>query len=171
MTLGILLGALLVPTTKKSSSKVYKDSRDLEKNHIELLNALRTSTGTIRDTEVVGNIVKLEALTYKIFRHVKEYPEKQPQIRRFTEHYLPTALKMIQTYSTMEKQQISGENIEAARTAVNSTLISLALSFENLLDHLFKFDAIELSADMDVIESMLRQDGLMGESPFRTATM
>ena len=128
--------------------------------YMSLLGELRTQSRAVADIAITGKIERIEALVAKIFRHVEEHPHKQPQIRRLVNYYLPTTLKMIRSYATLEKQGIKGENIMAAKENIGRTLDTLARGFERQLDQLFKSDAIEISADLDVIENMLQQDGL-----------
>ena len=42
------------------------------------------------------------------------------------------------------------------------TLDTINLAFENLFDGLFEDDAIDISTDISVLETMLRQEGLTG---------
>jgi len=47
---------------------------------------------------------------------------------------------------------------------------TLAQGFDQQLDQLYTSDAIDISADIDVLENMLKQDGLNGGGPvFRTS--
>ena len=44
---------------------------------------------------------------------------------------------------------------------------TLVHAFETQLDQLFQEDALDVSADIDVMENMLRADGLAGDTPFK----
>lgn len=44
---------------------------------------------------------------------------------------------------------------------------TLVHAFETQLDQLFQDDALDVSADIDVMENMLRADGLTGDTPFK----
>ena len=135
--------------------------------HMALLNGIRASTGLVSDVEIIDKIVHIEKTVSNIFCHVEEYPNKMPQIRRLVDHYLPALLKMIRSYSAMEKQGVKGDNIIAARNTITRTLDALANGFDQLLDQLFSTDVIDMCTDMDVIENMLRQDNLAGIAPFK----
>jgi 5-bromo-4-chloroindolyl phosphate hydrolysis protein len=115
------------------------------------------------DPVICGKIQRIEDVTVKIFRLVDEKPQKAPQIRRFMNYYLPTTLKLLHSYETLEKQGVNGENISAAKNDIERVLDTLAAGFEQQLDNLFKSDKLDISADIDVLENLMRQDGLTDE--------
>ena len=134
-----------------------------------ILRELRTLDEKIEDEEISDKIMRIGVTCARIFETVKDNPEKLPQLRRFMNYYLPTTLKLLRAYVTLEKQGIQGENIGAARENINRVLGTLADGFDRQLDQLFRTDVIDIGADIEVLESMLASDGLASESPFRTA--
>jgi len=136
-----------------------------ENQYMIILQELRELNSTIADISISVKVERIEGLTAKIFRTVEENPEKIPQIRRFMNYYLPTTKKLLRSYATMEKQGIHGENIQAAKENIGNILDTLARGFEEQLDQLFKSDVIDIAADINVIENMMKQDGLSGEQP------
>ena len=82
--------------------------------------------GQTSDPAICAKIERIEALTVKIFRIVEDTPEKAPQIRRFMNYYLPTTLKLLHSYQTLERQGIDGENITAAKQDIERILSTLA---------------------------------------------
>ena len=135
-----------------------------------ILAELREVNSFINDEAISTKVKRLEELTGKIFRIVEETPEKQPQLRRFMSYYLPTTLKLVRSYATLEKQGVKGENIMSTKKSIGGILDTLATGYEQQLDQLFKSDAIDIAADINVLENLMQQDGLTGEkSEFQTA--
>lgn len=62
---------------------------------------------------------------------------------------------------------MEGENISESKRRIEETMDTLVHAFETQLDQLFQEDALDVSADIDVMENMLRADGLTGEAPFK----
>jgi len=131
--------------------------------YMAIIIELRELNDTIIDIRISDQIDRIEELTAKIFRIVEENPDKQPQIRRFMNYYLPTTLKLLRSYATLEKQGIAGENISSTKESIGRILDTLAKGFEQQLDLLFKSDAIDIAADINVLENLMQQDGLTGE--------
>ena len=112
-------------------------------------------------------ISRQEAVSAKIFAQIRENPEKLPQMRKFMDYYLPTSLKLLDTYAELEAQGIEGTNIRESKRRIEQSMDTLVVAFENQLDKMFQDDALDVSADIDVMEKMLSADGLTGDSdPF-----
>ena len=131
--------------------------------YMAIITELRELNDTIADIPISDKIDRIEVLTAKIFRIVEDNPAKLPQIRRFMNYYLPTTLKLLHSYATLEKQDIQGENITAAKDNIDRILDTLATGFEQQLDQLFQSDVMDIAADINVLQNMLQQDGLTGE--------
>ena len=58
------------------------------------------------------------------------------------------------------KQGVRGENAAAIRTEVEHNAASIATAFENQLDALYAAESMDLSADITVLQSMLKGQGL-----------
>ena len=121
---------------------------------------LREVNSFINDETISSKVTRLEDLTEKIFKIVEDAPEKKPQLRRFMSYYLPTTLKLIRSYATLEKQGVKGENILNAKASISNILDTLTTGFEQQLDQLFKSDAIDIATDVSVLENLMQQDGL-----------
>ena len=105
---------------------------------------------------------RLENVTARIFECVRKHPEKLPDIRRFIRYYMPTTLKLVKSYEEFETQPVQGENITKAKEEIEQALDTVNRAFENLLDTLFADDALDVSADISTLETMLKQEGLTG---------
>ena len=113
--------------------------------------------------EVISNkMFRLEKVAGQIFDQVGEHPEKLPDIRRLMNYYLPTTLKLLKAYEEFENQPIQGDNIKTGKQQIEDTLDTINLAFENLLDQLFADDVLDVSSDISVLETMLKQEGLTG---------
>ena len=124
-----------------------------------------------QDEEMSQKIARLEAVTEKIFAQAKSDPDKRPQMRKFLDYYLPTVVKLLEAYAEMEAQGVEGENIRESKRRIEDAMDTLVTAFENQLDKLFESDALDLSTDIDVMERMLRADGLTEtDSPFNLKT-
>ena len=157
---GLVLSAEKAEAARQSAKQHDAHNHAEENQYMLIVVQLREINNTIADISISAKVERIEELTAKIFRTVEENPQKLPHIRRFMDYYLPTTKKLLNSYVTMEKQGISGENITAAKENISRTLDTLAKGFEQQLDRLFKVDVIDISADINVIENMMKMDGL-----------
>ena len=130
-----------------------------------IINEIREVRGSIIDASISNKTVQIEELSAKIFRIVDENPEKMPQIRRLLDYYMPTTIKLLRSYATLEKQDIKGENITTSKESIERILDTLVKGYEQQLDQLFKLDALDIAADINVIENLMQQDGLAENKP------
>ncbi len=115
---------------------------------------------SIQDEKISHDIQKLKETCSKIFEQVKTDPSKLPQIRKFMNYYLPTTLKLLNSYDRMGAQGISGENIDATMDKVEGMMDTIVKAFEKQLDSLFGAEAMDISTDITVLETMMAREGL-----------
>lgn len=118
--------------------------------------------GSIRDEQVCARIDALADLTEKIFRDLIDDPADAAQVRRFANYYLPTTLKLLNTYDRMAAQEISGENVSGSMQRISAMLDAAADAYRRQLDALFANQALDIETDITVLETMLKREGLSG---------
>ncbi|WP_101697382.1 5-bromo-4-chloroindolyl phosphate hydrolysis family protein [Clostridium minihomine] len=133
------------------------------------LERLRQLDQQIADSAVSAHIVRICGICEKIFAYLEDKPKKAPQLRLFFNYYLPTTLKLLESYQRMAAQNISGENIRSAMRGVEGILSSIEQAFEKQLDHLFADEALDISTDITVLENMMAREGLT-KDPFDNQT-
>ena len=123
----------------------------------------------IADAGISADIVRLEQVSRKIFDEVKRDPAKLPQIRKFMDYYLPTTLKLLNSYDRMSGAGISGENIDATLAKVEGMMRTIVAAFEKQLDSLYGAEALDISTDITVLETMMAREGLT-QQPLQAET-
>jgi len=120
------------------------------------------------DDEVMSEKIRqMQNITQAIFSEVELHPEKKPQIERFMNYYLPTTLKLLDSYARIEEQGVSGENTAKAKADIERIADTLVEGYRKQLDTLYQAEAVDIAGDVSVIESMMRRDGLTGQDDFR----
>ena len=126
----------------------------------DVLRRIRKLNDDIADEAVSEKIDRIEAVTASIFRAVEERPEQAEAARRFMNYYLPTTLRLLESYRLMEGQSYQGENIQAARHRIEEVLGKLVSATEQQQDKLFSAEALDVEAEIHVLETMMASDGL-----------
>lgn len=131
-----------------------------------LLRQIREVNDAIRHPELSRKIDRIGEITERILEFQKEHPEKSAELRKFLNYYLPTTLKILNSYAELEKQGIEGENIAATKQRIESMMDMVVEGFERQLDKLFAGDMMDIAADITVMEQMMQGDGLFdGQGP------
>lgn len=112
--------------------------------------------------EVISNkLYQLDYLLQRIFMVLKEHPEKCPQMRKFMDYYLPTTVKLVESYADFDRAGVQGDNIRTAKSEIEKTMDTINQAFEKLLDDMYQDAAFEAAADAKVLKTVLAQDGYM----------
>ncbi len=129
----------------------------------DILREIRQVNDEIPDEVMSAKIDRIEEITGKILRYQKEHPNKEGQLRTFLNYYLPTTLKILRAYAQLDAQGIEGQNISAAKKRIEDMMDQVVSGFEKQLDKLFQDDAMDITSDVEVLENMLKKDGLSDE--------
>jgi len=112
------------------------------------------------DPKIAAKMERIRQLMNEIFEYVSKNPGKLSRIRRFMNFYLPTLEKLMNTYIELSDQKIKGENITKTLMGIEEILDTIEPAFERQLDNLYEDQAIDISADITVLEGMLDSEGL-----------
>lgn len=127
----------------------------------DMLNTIKKENAAIPDQELTEQMNNLYVKCEQIFRTVSETPSKAPQVRKFMNYYLPTTLKMLANYRTMQQRGVSyGEMKEARETTVHGMNLILT-ACQKQIDNLHRENMLDISTDIEVLEQMLKRDGFM----------
>ena len=91
---------------------------------------------------------------------VEQKPDKARTVDRFARYYLPEVVKIMSAYAQMEKGGITGENAAQILSEVRRNAGTMATAFENQLDALYSAEAMDISTDIEVLDSILKSQNL-----------
>lgn len=125
-----------------------------------ILREIKAINDAIPDEEMSRKIDRIGEITGKILDYQRQNPAKAGQLRQFLNYYLPTTLKILKAYAQMDAQGVQGSNISAAKARIEGMMDKVVEGFEKQLDQLFQTEAMDITADVAVLERMLDSDGL-----------
>ena len=127
---------------------------------------IRRLNDEIPDERMSAQIDLIERLTAQIFDCVKQHPEKLSKIRQFLNYYLPTTIKLMEQYVTLQNQSVKTENITEGMQKIEDLLDKVIVAFQRQLDALFESDVVDITADIRVMEQMMASEGLTEKKDF-----
>ena len=101
------------------------------------LDTLHALNEALPDPQLSAAMARMEKAGRSIVETVEATPAKAKQVRRFANYYLPSI-----------------------RAEVEHNATSIATAFENQLDALYAAESMDLSADLTVLQNMLKGQGL-----------
>jgi len=123
---------------------------------------LRELNDNIPGEVISRKLYRLEKLLEEIFDTLKTHPEQMPQMQKFMNYYLPTTIKLVGAYEEFDSMSMQGEDIEEARAEIEKTLDTINGAFRELLNKFFRETAYDVTADAQVLQTMLAKEGLTG---------
>lgn len=129
----------------------------------EMLSQITQLGVGIDDESIRQCVSRMTSACTGILEYITAHPRKAMQVRRFMNYYLPTSVKLLETYQRLDRQAVKGENIRTSMEDIDRFMYTVADAFEKQLDSLFSDEAMDISADIAVFETMLKQEGLQGE--------
>lgn len=124
------------------------------------LTKIREANAAIPGEIISAKLDHLEEIIRKIYARIELHPEQVDDLDKFINYYLPTTLKLVDAYKDFEAQSVKGDNIQSAKKEIESTLETIIYAFETLLDSLYEDDALDISTDISVLQTMFAQEGL-----------
>ena len=134
------------------------------KKSIKEMQNLRES---ILNEEVKAKADDIINITDNIFKKLQSEPGVYTQVKRFADFFLPTTVKLLNSYDRFGQSGVEGENISGTMERINAALDTTALSYKKFYDSLFENQALDIETDISVFDTMLKKEGLL-DSDFET---
>ena len=124
------------------------------------LDKLHALNDAIPDPELSAAMTRMEKAGRSIAAAVEQTPDKARSIDRFARYYLPEVVKLMGTYAALEQNGVRGENAAQIEAELRRNAETTAAAFENQLDALYSAEAMDISTDIEVLDSILKSQNL-----------
>ena len=122
---------------------------------------MRGLRDSIPDLAVRNKLDEIISVIDSIFKKTREDANCYKQVRRFADFYLPTTMKLLHTYDRFSRSGAEGENISGTMERIDTALDTIHDSYRKFYDSLFQHQALDIETDIRVLESMLKNEGLL----------
>ncbi|MDD7362889.1 MAG: 5-bromo-4-chloroindolyl phosphate hydrolysis family protein [Peptoniphilus sp.] len=141
----------------KEAARIDDDRVDALARYTETLKRQLEKTSS---EELRAKIQRLQKIVDSIDYAVNNDPERVDALNKFVDYYAPTTAKLIERYLEFESSSVITESIRSTMKEIMKSLDTVTDAYEKLLDTLYKDDLLELQAEMNVMQTVLKQDGL-----------
>jgi len=122
---------------------------------------MRRLSDSVQDGSLRRKLDDIITVIESIFGKLAEDAGQYKQVRRFTEFYLPTTMKLLDTYERFSRSGSGGDNITGTLERIDAALDTILDSYRKFFDSLFEHQALDIETDIRVLETMLKQEGLL----------
>ncbi len=137
---------------------------------LEMIKTIQAENAAIPDAKLSAQMAQLCSKCEQILRTVSEAPSKAPQVRKFMNYYLPTTVKILANYRTMQNRGVSLQELHTARETTVRGMDMILTACQKQIDNLHRENMMDISTDIDVLEQMLKRDGY-ADSGFSSGDM
>lgn len=165
-----LIGSKVFPG-KEIEVRERADSGDAEINRqIDeargQVDKLRGYNDAIPDPVISGKLERMTRAGEAILSELEKNPGRRNEVRRFLNYFLPAAEKLMASYVMFAASPAQGEHIRSAMEKVENSLTMVADAFEKQLDSLYRDRSFDIEAEVSVLETLLKSEGLAEETDF-----
>ena len=146
---------------KIESDPVQKELLQLVTEGNRYVKEIRRLNDEILGEDISNQLDNIEEIIASIFEIVKRKPEKRTELRKLMQYYLPMTVKVVTSYRDFENERVPSKQLEESKKEIRETLDKVIAAFEALRDKIFQEEVLDISTDLDVLEAMMAQEGLI----------
>ena len=139
------------PTVKVRAEEI---ARKLDEGR----DALLARADAVTSPKVRSSIASIAATLEKIADEVEADPKDRNKARKLANHYVGMLIDLIDKYLLMQAQAADGVNITTSMAKIEEGLAGADTALAKVLDDLFTDEAMEVSADIAVLENLLNME-------------
>lgn len=113
----------------------------------------------IKDKDVSLKLDRMEKIVAAIFHEVDINPNQAKKLNTFMNYYLPTTEKLLESYIDINEKQVKGDGLQQVQKDIVRALDSINDAYENLLEKFYEEQELDISSDISVMETIMKQKG------------
>lgn len=147
-------------TAEASGSNKQGDVSAILSEGESYIRGIREANDQIPDTDPMSDkLYRLERIVRRIFDEVQQHPEKAAGIRKLLRYYLPTTQKLIRAYVDLYRQPQT-ETIQKTKQQIEDAVDTILAAYARIFDDMFQDEAWDIASDINVMKTVMAQDGL-----------
>lgn len=137
----------------------YKSEDHTEVQADAYLRALNFANDLIPGDEISGDIEDVQHLTYEIFKYAQD-AQNEAALNRFFSYYLPTLLKLLQTYIELDKKTVQTRQIVETKDKIAESIKNIKCAFTMLYDNFTSATTLNVESEIEALMTVMSLDGL-----------
>ena len=124
----------------------------------------------IADANVSLELAEIKNILSKminLLKDEKDIEKYSEQLDQFFSSYFPTVMKILDTYRKIEEQGLNVSSAVETKARIAESIPSVRKALEKELDNMYQNKMLDITTDIDVLESMLAKDGLLDKNTMK----
>lgn len=118
----------------------------------------------IKNKELREKIEETKTLTASILKRISEKPALLSVSKKFVDYYLPTTVKLLESYIDLQNNPRVSSELEDAKREINLSFDSINTAYHQILTKLYEDKRLDIMAETSVLDSVLKMDGFSEKS-------
>lgn len=174
LSIGILPALAIGATAFTASELVLSGVKEEEKLKITDKNAYKKVVNAKKQNDEISklipkvenektkqNLIEIHDTVNKIINTVEKKPKKIEKLDNFFEYYLPVLIKIVNRYDEVENQSLKSEEGKSFIKKADKMIVDTNNAFQSLLSSLYQKDIMDVDADIEVYNLMMKADGMV----------
>lgn len=153
----VLSGVTPKETLKNTDRNSYKKVMTAKKQNEEILKLIPK----VETEKTKQNLTEIHDTVNKIISTVEKKPKKINQLDNFFDYYLPVLIKIVNRYDEVENQSLKSEDGTTFIKKADKMISDTNNAFQKILATLYEKDIMDVGADIEVYNLMLKADGIV----------
>lgn len=135
-------------------------TREIIEESMVSLDKIILSKNEIENISFKQNLDKLIVNSKDILKIIEKYPDKATGLGKFSTYYLPTSLKLSESYKDFELVNSTDPRILKSMEEIEGSIKTIAEAFDKMKIDLLDDRAMDIKTEIDTINLLLKQEGL-----------
>ena len=153
----VLSGVTPKETLKNTDRNSYKKVMTAKQQNEEILKLIPK----VETEKTKQNLTEIHDTVNKIISTVEKKPKKINQLDNFFDYYLPVLIKIVNRYDEVENQSLKSEDGTTFIKKADKMISDTNNAFQKILATLYEKDIMDVGADIEVYNLMLKADGIV----------
>ncbi|MCR5255856.1 MAG: 5-bromo-4-chloroindolyl phosphate hydrolysis family protein [Acetatifactor sp.] len=159
--------------TEKNKAEAEKKQEMLEnesetdrffREGAEYADRIGNCSGRVSTPVMAEKLKAMQEIVIRIFDKAKAEPGRVNELRKFMNYYLPTTIKLLNTYVEFDEGPSFGSsNVENTKKEIETAIDVINEAYKKAYDDMFDTVAWDISSDISTMKMVMEQDGLLGE--------
>lgn len=147
-----------------TSNEVTQSGIDDWKSYIEYI---KVAENEYKTEDISYSLYKMSKVLEKIFDYLSIHQEKEHEVSRLMDSYIPLVLKLIDSYRELANSGINSFSVNRTKEDIISACDKINEALQGALQDLYDGTALDISADTSVLQMMLARDGFLNRDIFK----
>lgn len=157
----VLSGIKPKETLKNTDIKSYLKVNEAKKQNEEIFKLILK----VENEKTKQNLQQIYSTVTKIISTVEKKPKKIEQLDNFFDYYLPVLIKIVKRYDEVENQSLTSEEGKSFMKKADKMIANTNGAFSTILSSLYQKDIMDVGADIEVYNIMMKADGIVEDNP------